>query len=646
MIHFSRKAIRQIVAVGLPALIATLAALSWPPEQVHPQVAATIKPLHQLEWLGYYNFFHWRGPLPIPDTSPKFIIVGYDTNTQQRLEDGTPHLWPPPRRFHAKVVDNLVKDGAKVILFDVLMANASQPADDKAFDKALSHAKNVVLACRITRGEQGNSDTKAMISPYYDDALGVDFERDTKQAFVDVIRDSDGVVRSLYPLQRFQGEWIPSLSTAAVMGLSDRPVAFSKLTSKVISAGGLPIPRTGPTITDPIDPENNMGTAYLDFAAGLANFPIVPYDQVYHNQFKPGTFTGKAVFIGVTGVELTQAQNDYFVTAYSRFNPETVGGQTSRNVYGVVVQAQMANALQNRLFIRQAAPWEIWLCVLGFGLLGTWGVHLFMNWRGPFILLVSQIGYVSLAYALFVYGRVYLPYLLPTAGLLLSTAAVAWFERSEMRRKWAGYVSPAYLEAMLREGFESQPRRYEATVIFGDIRGFTSFSEKHPPETVVRLLDKHLEKLIRIVLAADGTVDKFLGDGIMVVFGAPRPQPDAAVRAVRAAWRMREAALQPITDQGEVYTFATGFGITTGPLVAGNVGSKELASFTLIGDTVNLASRLQAVTGQPDVIIDAATYALVRDHVTVEELGELGKGVKVKGKDEYVACYAVRDWKD
>ena len=149
-----------------------------------------------------------------------------------------------------------------------------------------------------------------------------------------------------------------------------------------------------------------------------------------------------------------------------------------------------------------------------------------------------------------------------------------------------------------------------------------------------------------IVHDAKGAIDKFLGDGILAVFGAPRiktqivsPQENA-LHAVRAACRMQEAALVPIRDaDGTGYVFATGFGVATGPLLCGNVGAGALHTFTLIGDTVNFASRLQGVTGKPDVLIDAATYTLIADSLEVEPLHD----VRVKGKDEAFTCYIVKN---
>jgi adenylate cyclase len=185
--------------------------------------------------------------------------------------------------------------------------------------------------------------------------------------------------------------------------------------------------------------------------------------------------------------------------------------------------------------------------------------------------------------------------------------------------------------------------RINATVIFGDIRNFTGFSEAHPPEQVVRLLNKHLSRLTSVIYQEGGTIDKFLGDGILVVFGAPIPQENAAYHAVKSAVKMRDISLEQFPDDdGTMFSLASGFGITTGPLVSGHVGSEQRHEFTIIGDTVNLSSRLQGVTGKPDVVIDHPTFLELEQYMDVESLGE----VTLKGKTNPVACYKVVKWYD
>ena len=644
MFPVSRKTLRALSVFVIPALVAGLSCLFWPPEQNPPRFRPFLVPAQSMEWYGYDVFFNWRGP-QADEIDKRIMVVGYDSDTVHALEKEVPHEWPPPRKFHAQVLRNLINDGAKVVAFDVLMKDASAwgEADDRAMDKALQFAgQKAVMACRIERSDTENR--KTLVSPFHDDVKNIDFERSARTAFVDVQPDTDDIMRRIWPLQKFQSEWLASLAGESYLSLTNQHVETSRLTPGSIFVGSCEVPRTGETIPDPTDPENLMPTAYMDFPAGLSTFPIKRYEQVYDGTFPKGTFKGKAVFIGVTGVEITRAQQDYFRTAYSHFSPERVGSQTTRDVYGVVVQAQMLNALLQNGFLYQAQRWQTFLLVFLFSLLGTWGIRTFMNWRGPTLLFGSLFGYTFACFLLFMHARLYVPWVLPGIFMGASAAAVAFFERGHMKKMWSGYVSPAYMEVMLREGFEAKPLRFNATVVFGDIRNFTGFSEKHEPEKVVRLLDKHLEKFVRIVYSLDGTVDKFLGDGIMIVFGAPKPQEDAAYRAVKAAWLMREAAAVPVVDEedGSTEALATGFGVTTGPLVAGHVGSDQLSSYTLIGDTVNLAARLQAVTGQPDVIIDQATLDQVADHVEVEDLGLQ----TLKGKSQDVACFKVISWRD
>lgn len=649
-----RRRVRRALAFLIPALVAMIAAGVWPPERVSPYLVPVLSPLYTLEWNGYDAFFNWRGATP-QTIDPRIVIIGFENaskSAKQLLTPlGDPVRWPPPRRYHAGVLDNLVRAGAKIVVFDVLMVDPSpNPADDKTFADALSRAARagtkVILACRIERS--GTEQSKTVLAPYHNDS-GVDFEEHTEIAFVEVVPDADRIVRRLYPLQKSQGQWLPSLAAAAFLAETGRDINASQLTRENILLGGDPIPRTGPDVLDFLDAENRMGTAYMDFPAGISAFPIVRYETAYEPgpdpRFTPGAFKDKIVFIGVTGVELTQAQNDYFRTAYSRFHLEDVGGTTSSDVYGVVVQAQMLNAMLKKTFIRHARPYEIFLLVFAFCALGTLGVRFYMNWRGPAVMVAAIAGYIAVSFALFVAQRIYVPWVLPGGMMLLAVAAVAYVGRAEIRRQWASYVSPTYLEAMLRTDYESRPERLDATVLFGDIRGFTNFSEQHDPETVVALLDKHLEKLTPIVFDEKGAIDKFLGDGILAVFGAPRlashpvSAQENALHAVRAACRMQESALIPIRDaDGTGYVFATGFGVATGPLLFGNVGAGKLKTFTLIGDTVNFASRLQGVTGKPDVLIDAATYALIADSVEVEPLHD----VRVKGKEEAFTCYAVK----
>lgn len=629
---------RHLFTFLLAGVLATLAYALWPPERLPSPLLAH---LHNLEWLGYDALFALRGETP-QRIDPRIAVVGFDQNTERTLNTS----WPPSRRLHARVIDHLVTDGATLIVFDVMFTGATTPTDDRALDAALARANRVVLGCRLERDLALKR--VSLEAPYYDDALRIDFERSTRTGFaelpLDPTIDKDRVIRRFVPVMSFQDHWLPSLASAAYLAMTQQGDEAIRVTPKAVWLGNCRIPRTGPTAPDPVYPDQPIPSAYLDFPGGIDTFPRVPlqrFEQVYARTFAPGTFRDKIVFVGVTGSELAKRSNELFTTAYTHMNPEGNGAQITTAIPGVIIQAQVLNALLRHGLIHPLPGWARWLVIFIFALAAIWWARQYVNWRGPVLLAVTTAVYLGCAVLLFGTWRIHLPWVLPNLLILAAAGGTAWIERGRLRRKWGGYVSPDVLARILQSDSGLEAERYEASVVFGDIRGFTAFSERHKPETVVRLLNRHLERLTRIIYAERGTIDKFLGDGILAVYGAPLPMQDAAVRAVRSAWHMREVALQAIhDDDGTPHVFGSGFGITTGPLVAGHVGSRQRHEFTIIGDTVNLASRLQGVTGQPDVIIDAATLDQVRAHVAVESLGE----VTLKGKSQPIACYRVTAW--
>jgi len=173
----------------------------------------------------------------------------------------------------------------------------------------------------------------------------------------------------------------------------------------------------------------------------------------------------------------------------------------------------------------------------------------------------------------------------------------------------------------------------EISVLFGDLRGFTALSERLSPPDLVALLNRYYGAASQAVLAEGGTIDKFMGDAMMALFNAPAQQDDHALRACRAALAMQRAIAPIAAEAADMPRF--GIGVNTGPALVGNIGSERIRNFTAIGDTVNLASRLQTRAEGGQVLINASTYALVRDRVDARPLGT----IQVKGKREPVEVY-------
>ncbi len=181
--------------------------------------------------------------------------------------------------------------------------------------------------------------------------------------------------------------------------------------------------------------------------------------------------------------------------------------------------------------------------------------------------------------------------------------------------------------------------RREVTVLFCDVRGFTPLSERLKPEEVVLLLNEFYTLTIETTFKHDGTLDKFLGDGVMCIFGAPIPRSDHAIQAVRTALAMQAAVdeLSARRVKAGQDAIAVGIGVSAGEVVAGTVGTEDRMEYTAIGDSVNLASRLESNAKPGQILISHRTFEMVRDLVEVRAMG----AIRVKGKEEQVEVYEV-----
>lgn len=218
-------------------------------------------------------------------------------------------------------------------------------------------------------------------------------------------------------------------------------------------------------------------------------------------------------------------------------------------------------------------------------------------------------------------------------------------ERETVKSAFASYVSHQVVDTILRTGVTPilHGERRRVTVLFCDIKGFTSMSERLKPETVVEILNSYFEKVVDIIFKYQGTLDKFMGDGLMAIFGAPAEDPFQEEHAIRAALEMK-AVLRDLSDQflkQHDLTFGIGIGINSGIAIVGNIGSSKRMDYTAIGDTVNLAARLESKTRElnADILISEETCNAVRGAFPggLEKVGSL----TVKGRENAVTTYAV-----
>ncbi|MBN2255582.1 MAG: HAMP domain-containing protein [Deltaproteobacteria bacterium] len=210
--------------------------------------------------------------------------------------------------------------------------------------------------------------------------------------------------------------------------------------------------------------------------------------------------------------------------------------------------------------------------------------------------------------------------------------------KSLLQDTFGRYVSPAILKMIMADPSKTwlKGTRNEASILFTDIRGFTSYSESREPEKIVESLNEYFAIATKSILDNGGYVDKFIGDAVLGVFGVPLPQADHAERAVRAAVEMQRT-LHEAGNNGNELVSQVGIGINSGVVVSGNLGSQVKMEYSIIGDSVNVASRLNSLAGSGEVIISKSVYELTSDIVTVEALPPQ----KVKGKSQLIECFRV-----
>jgi len=214
-------------------------------------------------------------------------------------------------------------------------------------------------------------------------------------------------------------------------------------------------------------------------------------------------------------------------------------------------------------------------------------------------------------------------------------------ERDKLKTTMGKYMTAAVMDHLLAGKVHLGGESITVTILFTDIRSFTTISERMNAQELVALLNEYFTEMVGIVMNEDGVVDKYIGDAIMAVFGAPVPKPDDAVHAVRAAVNMR-VALRHLNDrlrERGVAPLRTGIGIHTGEVVAGNIGSERRMEYTVIGDAANLASRLESSTKElgVNILISEDTYQLTKDHIQVRPVKE----ITVKGRAQPVMTYEV-----
>ena len=609
-------------------------------------VAFTLSLLHAVDFLFFAVLeektldlqFALRGAVP---PGPETVIATIDEKSINRLG-----RFPWPRSVWGRVVDRLTEEGAKVIVFDVFFTEPESVESDDLFQRAIMRSGRVVLPVVFDFAEGGYKESgftgkkvEFLLPSAYVAMKNTDLPVAVPQArmvlptlqrfsafartlaHINMNPDVDGTLRWEMLAVEYRGDYYAPIGLQAARLYRDIPPEKMVLDfSGAVHLGGALIP------TD------ELGRMLINYRGPNNTFPMYSVSDILDRGLPAGVFRDKIVLIGATAIGIY----DLRVTPFST------------NMAGIEKHANVVDNILKGDFLRRALDLDVPLIFAFAVLLGVLIPRLGAR-AGAALFIALFAVYSGFVYYLFASRGVWFSWVYPASALFFgytSQTAYRFFTEErrarDIRKMSSSYVSKRIVDELIRDPNKAKlgGDRKEITVLFSDIRGFTSFSEKHQPEEVVSLLNEYLGAMTNIVFEHDGTLDKFVGDAIMALWGAPVGQPDHAERAVRCALAMirKLEELQKKWAAEGRYVIDIGIGVNTGDMVVGNMGAEgKKMDYTVIGDNVNLGARLEGLTRKYNnhIIISEFTYAKVKDIVQVNELG----AVTVKGRERPVVIY-------
>jgi adenylate cyclase len=550
--------------------------------------------------------------------SQDVVIVDIDQLSLERMNEFA-GSWPWPRSVHGELVDHIARQQPRAIVFDILFneLDVFRPEQDAMLAEAVARQDNVYLA--MTLNDNGIGAPADRLPP----AVGaralpgarpdarvpvmlplvlLGHPQAMRGGLINFNADSDKTGRH-FDLHRDRNGW-----------------RFPSMPARLAADLGWPRP--------------DGSEAMLNWRRGWTHIPYVELylDSQRQTPKRPqDELAGKIVIIGTAAPGLQDLR------------PTPLGASYP----GVEVLATGIDNLQQGDWLVDVPRWQ--LAPLAILLIGLIALGFSRRWNATFIglaLAVVTLAVLAAAWLWLGQGR-FVPVTSALAwswGFYVTAGGAAYLQERARQERTFGmfkrFLDPNIVAQLVESGevdHQANAVSREITVLFSDIRGFTSLSETSPPEAVVELLNRYFTKQVEVIFRHGGTLDKFIGDAIMAFWGAPIANPDHASAAVAAAIDMSKALEELRGDLGELgAALDIGIGLHSGMAVVGFIGSPDRLDYTVIGDTVNLASRIEGLTkGVARVLVSEATRAAAADRFDFVERGQH----KVKGREAPVILY-------
>jgi len=585
--------------------------------------------------------------------------------------------WPWPRSVHADVVDFLAMSGAKAVMFDILFTENERGSgirkgrldpSDQALVDSTAAAGNVYHAAQIVLDEEDEYNKSLMDRPMPKDFVDRfstkvenvppskhnNFYLPFKQLYqaskgigiVEFLSDPDGVLRRTKLFRNYHGDLFPVLPMAPFVGIL-QPDSISYEGNKIYMKGlkfdspEESLSQDNPRKRDLEIPLQSDGSYLINMYKGfkpysmsgvLASIQKIKSGDLEGLPVNPEEFMGKVVFIGGSAVGI----EDLKATSMGTNTP------------GVYLHASAYSNLVNEDFLKYTGRLATSIIILIFaGIVTTsilWSRNIIYYQLG--LPLFLTFAFIAFSFWWFRHNMV-LDVVAPTFSIAISWMGSFAFlsftegkDKRKIKKMLSQYVSPSILTTLIDKSPQDILKaeigsKENLTILFSDIRGFTTLSEAMDAEKVVEMLNGYLSGMVDVIFKYEGTLDKFIGDAIMAFWGAPIRIPDHARKAVLAAFDMRK--------QLEVYNreleskggkrIDIGIGINTGNVILGNIGSEKKLDYTIIGDNVNLASRMEGLTkeyGAP-ILVTEPTYEDIKSEIPCRVIDIVRAAGKKKG---------------
>ena len=560
--------------------------------------------------------------------------------------------WPWPRSTIAKLVDTLKEYEAKVVGFDIVFA---EPADtDAILSRSIKRAENVTLGYffhtaekeiaylskkETQKGAENIAYSKYQIVQFTGKpdesilpkacavAANVEPLSDAAEnsGHFNYFPDSDGTIRWSPLVIEFGDNFYPPLSLSVLLQYLDWPMITLKMTDFGVE---------GIKIGDIDIPTSESGRMLINYLGPAKTFPHYSITDIINGRLKPALFKDKIVLVGATATGIY----DMRVTPFSTIFP------------GIEIHATVIDNMLHQTFLKRPG-WTGLLdiaAIFFFGLIIGIVLPRVRAVPGVFLSFLLLVTYVLINRFIFSHYNLWLNLVYPVLTILIVYICITIYkyiteerEKKKIRGAFQYYLTPSVINEVLKDPSKLKlggEKKY-LTVLFSDIRGFTTVSERLSPEELVHLLNEYLTAMTGVVFKHEGLLDKYMGDAIMAVFGAPLPQEDHPARTCSTALGMMEelkTLQKKWADEGRP-VLDIGIGVNSGDMVVGNMGSEMRFDYTVMGDSVNLGSRLEGINKEygTNIIISEYTYDRVKEQFFCRELDL----VRVKGKELPVKIY-------